>query len=67
MKGLENLKVGWGPIEKPLHYYFLSRSYHPNSKVKLIKDKFVTPIIKSSPEFVCRAIGELIYKFFPSA
>ena len=64
-EGLRKYKSGWGSIEEPLYY-----SYYPHlpaeSKISIIKDKFVAPLIKNSPEFVCRTIGEIAYKYFPS-
>jgi lipid II:glycine glycyltransferase (peptidoglycan interpeptide bridge formation enzyme) len=64
-EGLRKYKAGWGSIENPLIY-----SYYPHlpvkSKVSIIKDNFVAPLIKNSPEFVCRTIGEIAYKYFPS-
>lgn len=64
-EGLRKFKSGWGSTERPLYY-----SYYPQlpaeSKMSVIKDKFIAPLIKNSPEFVCRTIGELAYKYFPS-
>jgi lipid II:glycine glycyltransferase (peptidoglycan interpeptide bridge formation enzyme) len=63
--GLREFKSGWGSVEEPLYY-----SYYPKApsegKLKLINDKFVSPIIKSAPKIVCRIIGEIAYKYFPS-
>ncbi len=62
-EGLRKFKQGWGTIEQPLFY-----SYYPkapaNYKLKFIKDKIITPLIKYSPKFVCRLSGELLYKYF---
>jgi lipid II:glycine glycyltransferase (peptidoglycan interpeptide bridge formation enzyme) len=64
-EGLRKFKAGWGSIEEPLYY-----SYYPqcpgDSKLKVIQEKFIGPMIKNSPEFVCRTIGEIAYKYFPS-
>ena len=61
--GLRKFKSGWGAIEKPLYY-----SYYPEvpdaSKLNYIKNKIVAPIIRHSPVFVCRWVGELFYKYF---
>lgn len=65
-EGLRKYKSGWGSKEEPLYY-----SYYPHllaeSKISMIKDKLVAPLIKNSPEFVCRTIGEIAYKYFPSS
>jgi hypothetical protein len=64
-EGLRKFKSGWGSIENPLYY-----SYCPQlpaeSKIGIIKDNFIAPLIKNSPEIFCRAIGEIAYKYFPS-
>lgn len=62
-EGLRKFKLGWGTIEEPLYY-----SYYPKapdkSKFDWLKDKVVKPIIRNSPNFVCRLSGELFYKYF---
>jgi hypothetical protein len=62
-EGLRRFKSGWGAYEIPLTY-----SYFPGIPGKgifnFIKDKIVKPIIKYSPKFICRLIGELFYKYF---
>ncbi len=62
--GLRNFKLGWGCTETPLHF-----SYYPNAakteRLQNINSIIISPIIKNSPEFVCRIIGALAFKFFP--
>lgn len=62
-EGLRKFKLGWGAVEEPLYY-----SYYPSvpdgSSFNYIKDKVVGPIIKHSPNFICRWSGELLYKYF---
>src|SRR5690606_32481893 len=64
--GLRSFKDGWAAVEKPLYY-----SYYPSFKsnehsFNFLKDKIVAPLIKSSPDYVCKLIGEIAYKYFPS-
>lgn len=64
-EGLRNFKLGWGAVELPNKF-----SYYPaipaHDMFGALKDKIVAPVIKSCPNFVCQAIGEMGYKFFPS-
>jgi hypothetical protein len=64
-EGLRSFKDGWAAVEKPLYY-----SYVPlpadGASFSFIKDKLIAPVIKSSPDFVCKLIGEVAYKYFPS-
>lgn len=63
--GLRKFKAGWGSEEKCLTYNFYP-SMPQHEYTKAIKDKIVAPIIRNSPQFFCRVIGEVAYKFFPS-
>lgn len=62
-EGLQNFKAGWGTVQEPLVY-----SYWPDVPGKgfmsKLKANVVTPIIKRSPLFVCRIMGEYLYKYF---
>ena len=60
--GLRKFKSGWGAVEKPLYYSYYPE-YKQNKLFDFAKDKIVTPLIKHSPRFVCRGIGELFYKY----
>ena len=61
-EGLRKFKSGWGAEEKPLYY-----SYYPDYKesklFEFAKDRIVAPVIKHSPKFVCRMVGEAFYKY----
>lgn len=61
-EGLRKFKSGWGAEEKPLYY-----SYYPDYKesklFEFAKDRIVAPVIRHSPKFVCRLIGEAFYKY----
>jgi hypothetical protein len=63
-EGLRRFKLGWGCQETPLCY-----SYYPaepqNQFLRNVNKLFVAPVIRNSPEFVCRAAGMLAYKLFP--
>ena len=64
-KGLRTFKGGWGSVESELHYSFYP-TLHQDGIVSTLKDYLVSPAIKYSPSFVCRLIGEIGYKYFPS-
>ena len=64
-RGLREFKSQWGGIEKEnFTSYFPTIPEH--ELFGTIKDKIVSPIIRHSPDFVCKFIGELGYKYFPS-
>lgn len=60
-EGLRNFKSGWGAVESPLVYTTFGETLNAGS------GGFVTTtiatIIRSSPPWVCRAAGELLYKY----
>ncbi len=60
--GLRRFKSGWGAEEKELKY-----SYYPEVPESSFSDNvqniFLKPLIKNSPPFVCRMLGELFYKY----
>ena len=64
-RGLRDFKSQWGGIERNNFV-----SYYPeipeHGLFSSVKDKIVSPVIRNSPDFVCRFIGELGYKYFPS-
>jgi CelD/BcsL family acetyltransferase involved in cellulose biosynthesis len=64
-RGLRDFKSQWGGIEREnfVTYY---PSIPEHGLFSTVKDKIVSPFIKNSPDFVCRLIGELGYKYFPS-
>lgn len=64
-EGLRNFKKGWGATETELPVNFYPAIPQPGI-LKKIKEELVAPVIKNSPPVVCRIIGELAYKFFPS-
>ena len=61
---LRRFKSGWGATEKALSYSFYPQVAE-NDFFHFSKEKIVTPLLKRSPEFICRLTGELLYRFFP--
>lgn len=62
--GLRDFKDGWGTIEEPLPYSYIS-----NEPIKTVKSnsnmgKIAEKVIQKSPTFICRLTGELLYKYF---
>ncbi len=61
-KGLCQFKRGWGSEEQVLHYSMLADNQPSHSESRLCRS-ILSRVIKSSPAWVCRAIGELFYKY----
>lgn len=63
-EGLRKFKSGWGAKETLLAF-----SYFPKIPGKniftAVNNRMVHPMIKHSPPFVCRLLGEVGYKYFP--
>jgi len=60
-EGLRLYKSGWGAIEIPLVYTHLSG--HPTKSVSSSIGDLPKRIIRSSPLWVCRALGEALYRW----
>ncbi|MGZ4358962.1 MAG: lipid II:glycine glycyltransferase FemX [Gaiellaceae bacterium] len=60
-EGLREFKRGWGTEEKPLLYSFLGGRPLRTSSGRL--QSAAGAVIRRSPPFVCRAVGELLYKY----
>ncbi len=60
-EGLRKFKDGWGAVERPLNYSFIADSPPKPSANPLMKP--LKMIIRHSPPWVCRVIGELFYKY----
>lgn len=60
-QGLRDFKRGWGTQEEPLLYSFLGDRPHKASNGRL--NRAAGLVIRRSPPFVCRAVGELLYKY----
>lgn len=59
--GLRQFKSAWGAQEEPLVYSVLGNAGGRGSAAR--GARMLEPLIKRSPPFVCRAIGELLYKY----
>lgn len=62
--GLRKFKGGWGAVEKPLPYSFISDSNMGTRKSSPVLETVAKKVIQNTPTFVCRTIGELLYKYF---
>jgi CelD/BcsL family acetyltransferase involved in cellulose biosynthesis len=60
--GLREFKSGWGAKEMPLAYSTLSAEPLHSKTGRLMP--IMNIIIRNSPVYVCRAMGELLYKYF---
>jgi CelD/BcsL family acetyltransferase involved in cellulose biosynthesis len=61
-QGLRQFKAGWGATETPLRYTRLGRSGGPATGKPRLGSALHT-VIRRSPPFVCRAVGELLYRY----
>jgi CelD/BcsL family acetyltransferase involved in cellulose biosynthesis len=59
--GLRAFKAGWGARELPLQYAVLADEDPGRSSGRL--DAVVQRVIRSSPQWVCRGVGELLYRY----
>ena len=63
-EGLRKFKLSWGCEEISLYFSY----YPPRDQKELLRNLnrlIVNPVIRHSPEFVCRAAGRLVYTLFP--
>jgi CelD/BcsL family acetyltransferase involved in cellulose biosynthesis len=60
--GLRDFKSGWGAKEIPLAYSFLPAETSQPKTGKLMS--IMKLVIRNSPEWVCRAMGEILYGHF---
>ena len=60
-EGLRLYKSGWGTIETPLVYTHVSRT--PPSGSHLAVGSVSRPIVRRSPLWVCRMLGEALYRW----
>jgi CelD/BcsL family acetyltransferase involved in cellulose biosynthesis len=60
-KGLRDYKNRWGGEESPLSYSYLPPG-HPQGENDRLVD-LIKPVIQHSPLWVCRYIGEILYKY----
>jgi CelD/BcsL family acetyltransferase involved in cellulose biosynthesis len=60
-RGLRNFKSGWGAVEKPLVYATVGGELPRVGR--LISVSLLPPLIRRSPLWLCRAIGEATYRY----
>jgi lipid II:glycine glycyltransferase (peptidoglycan interpeptide bridge formation enzyme) len=60
--GLRRFKSGWGAEESPLTYSMLSAAPPGTGNGKLMS--LMETVIQKAPPWVCRATGELLYRYF---
>ena len=60
-KGLRDYKNRWGGEETPLNYSYLPSEQPQGKSDRLVA--MIRPVIQHSPLWVCRYIGELLYKY----
>ena len=60
-RGLRHYKSSWGAREEPLVYSTLGEPGRPGRSAR--GAQLLSPLIRHSPPGVCRAIGELLYKY----
>jgi CelD/BcsL family acetyltransferase involved in cellulose biosynthesis len=59
--GLRAFKAGWATVEEPLEYMTLSE--RPPSEGRGRAAHLLSGLIRRSPNFVCRALGALFYRY----
>jgi hypothetical protein len=59
---LRNYKSRWGTVETPLLYTHVGRALHEPSRGSHVGG-LSQKIIRRSPAWVCRAIGEVFYRW----
>jgi CelD/BcsL family acetyltransferase involved in cellulose biosynthesis len=60
-RGLRDFKNGWGAVEVPLTYSLISKTAPSPSSGRLTQ--LAGAVIRRSPAWVCRSIGEILYKY----
>jgi CelD/BcsL family acetyltransferase involved in cellulose biosynthesis len=60
-QGLRAFKAGWGATEVPLEYSFVADA--PPNDERIVAPSALSPLIKRSPTWVTRLLGELFYRY----
>ncbi len=60
-EGLREFKSGWGAVEEPLVYSYLGQPPGDLSPARLAHA--LGEVIRRSPPWVCRTLGELLYQY----
>jgi hypothetical protein len=61
-KGLREFKLGWGSTETELYHSYIGGM--PTKSQNGFSKKIMSQVLRHSPQFVCRLVGELLYKHF---
>lgn len=61
-EGLRTFKRGWGGEESQVQYSIIANAPPARADNELLK-KMLSEVIQKSPLWVCRVIGELLYKY----
>jgi CelD/BcsL family acetyltransferase involved in cellulose biosynthesis len=59
--GLRQFKAGWGTVEQPLVYSTIGEAAAGFESANM--QKVIRPAIRHAPLWVCRALGELAYRY----
>lgn len=62
-EGLRAFKSAWGAIEEPLRYHAFGDVPTPDARSTGLAARALGGLIRNGPEWVCRATGELLYRF----
>ena len=60
-EGLRRFKNGWNPVEEPLVYTTLGTELQASSSG--VAQNTLAKVIQHSPLWVCRALGEMLYRY----
>ncbi len=60
-RGLRDFKLGWGFVEEPVEYSYIGKRPSPSTTSE-VRD-VLAAIIRHSRPWVCRAIGEVFYRY----
>lgn len=59
--GLRQFKASWGAVERPLEYTYIGRPGGLTGSGRI--GRLMRTVISHSPPVVCRAVGELLYRY----
>jgi CelD/BcsL family acetyltransferase involved in cellulose biosynthesis len=62
-EGLRAFKLSWGAVEEPLVYSSLGTTPEPAPVGNGMADHLLASVIRHSPQVVCRAAGEVLYRY----
>lgn len=62
-EGLRNFKLSWGAAEEPLVYGTMGGRAEPAPVAEGIAVRVMGPVIRHGPLLLCRAAGEMLYRY----